>query len=92
MKPILIIVVQVILQDPSEMSLIQGNDVVQNLPPTTSDPSLRKPILPGCTHTGAFRLQACSFEEADHLRIELSIPIEKDVTIAARFWKASRSC
>ena len=67
------------------MSLIQCNDVVQNLPPATSDPSLRKPILPGCTHTGAFRLQTCCFEEADHLRIELSVLIEEDVTIAAGF-------
>jgi hypothetical protein len=30
------------------MSLIQGDDVVQNLSPATSDPSLRKAILPGC--------------------------------------------
>ena len=65
------------------MSLIQGDDVVQNLPPATSDPSLRKAILPGCTHAGGFPPQTGCFEEAYHLRIELSVPIEEDVTIAA---------
>ena len=69
------------------MSLIQGDDMVQNLPPATSDPSLRKAILPGCIHTCAFRLQTGCCEEAEHLRIELSVPIEEDVTIAARFWE-----
>ena len=65
------------------MSLLQGDDVVQNLPPATSDPSFRKAILPWRLHTGAFRLQTCGLEEAYHLRMELSVPIEDDVTIAA---------
>ena len=67
------------------MSLIQGDDVVQNLPPATSDPSLRKAILPGRLHAGAFRLQTGCFEEAHHLRIELSVPIQEDVPIATGF-------
>jgi hypothetical protein len=46
------------------MSLIQGDDVVQNLPPATSDPSLRDAILPGGLHAGVFRLQTVCFEEA----------------------------
>jgi hypothetical protein len=47
------------------MLLIQRSDTtVQNLPPATSDPSLRKAILPGRTHAGAFRLQTGCFEEA----------------------------
>src|SRR6516164_11322104 len=59
--------------------------MVQNLPAATSDPPLRKAILPGCPHTCAFRLQTGCFEEAHHLRIELLIPIEEDEMIAGGF-------
>src|SRR5215470_2444369 len=67
------------------MSLIEGDDVVQNLPPATPDPSLRDAILPRRLHTCALRLQTGCFKEAYHLRIELSVPIEEDITIAAGF-------
>ena len=40
------------------------DDVIQNLPLATSDPSFRKAILPGGAYAGAFRLQTCCFEEA----------------------------
>jgi len=72
------------------MPFLQGDDGIQNLPPATSDPSFRKAILPGSLHPGAFRLPTGCFQEAEHLRIELSIPIEEDVTTASG--KASRSC
>jgi hypothetical protein len=40
-------------------------------------------MLPGSRHPGAFRLPTGCFQEAEHLRLELSVPIEEDLTMAA---------
>jgi len=63
--------------------LLQRDELVQNRPPAISAPSLRKAMLPGSRHPGAFRLPTGCFQEAEHLRLELSVPIEQDVTMAA---------
>jgi len=50
----------------AEMFLMERDDVVALLPPTTADPSLRKPILPWRRHARPLGLQARCGPETGH--------------------------
>jgi hypothetical protein len=57
-NPILIVVINVTADEPSKMALIEGDDMVEKLPATASDPAFRNPVLLRCLNAGALRLQA----------------------------------
>jgi hypothetical protein len=45
-NPIVVVTVDIVAHQPAQMSFVQRDHVVQDLPATTSDPSLRDPVLP----------------------------------------------
>ena len=66
------------------MGFVQRDEVVEKLAPTTPDPPLGRPILPGRLNTGALRLQACRLQKRDHIPIELRIMVEDHIPILTR--------
>ena len=53
-NPVVVIVVDVITNEPPEMLFVQRDDMIENLAAAASDPAFRKPILPGGLNTCAF--------------------------------------
>ena len=78
MNPVVVVIVHVIANQTLQMSFVQCDNVVEDLPTAASDPAFRNPVLPGRLNARPLRLQARCFEERDHLRIELRIPAVKD--------------
>jgi len=79
-NPIVVVVVHVIANQPSQVSFVQCDDVVQDLTAAASDPSLRSPVLPGRPYTRALRLQTGCLQERDHIGIEFRIVVQEDIT------------
>src|SRR5260370_18015038 len=85
-------VVHVVAERPAEMWFVQRDDVVEDLSPATSDPSLRDSILPRCLYARPFALQSRCLQERDHLVVECRIAIEDHIPIRTPSGKPSRSC
>ncbi len=79
----LVVIVYVIADQPLQMSFVQCDHVVQDLPTATPDPAFRNPVLPGRLNARPLRLQARCLEERDHLCIELRVPVEDHLPIEA---------
>jgi hypothetical protein len=81
MYPVIVVVGDVIADQPPQMGFVQCNDVVQDLAAAASDPALRNPVLPRCPNTGALRLQAGCLQEGDHSRVEFGVVVKDNVSI-----------
>jgi hypothetical protein len=81
MSPVLLVIRDVFSQEPAKMAFIQRDDMVEDLPASTSDPAFRDSILPRSLYARSFRLQTRGLQERDHFSIELRIVIQNDVTI-----------
>jgi hypothetical protein len=79
--PVIVMVVHVIANQLSQMSFVQRDDVVEDLPPTTADPAFRDPVLPGRLHTRALRPEAGGLQESDHIGIEFRVVVQDDISI-----------
>ena len=77
-------IVYVLANQPTEMFLIQRDDMVQDLAPATSHPSFRQPILPGRPDACSFGLQTRRLQKGDHLIVEFRISIQDHVAIRRR--------
>jgi hypothetical protein len=80
-NPIVVVIVDIVAHQPPQMSFVQRDHVVQDLPATTSDPSLRDPVLPRRLNTRALRRKSCRFQEADYVGIESRIVVQDDIPI-----------
>src|SRR5664280_3860136 len=76
MSPVLVVVTNVVLQQPSQVSLIQNNHVIQEIATYTAHPALGNSVLPGTAECGANRLAAHRLHGRDHIGTELRVPIE----------------
>ena len=88
MNSVLLMVGHVFANESAQMPFIQHDDVVQKLSATASDPPLRESILPGRLDVRPFGRQTSTFQECDHLSIELRVVVEDDVSI----WSGFREC
>src|ERR1019366_2582434 len=57
-SPVLVVITNVVLQQPSQVSLIQNNHVIEQVAPYAANPALRNSILPGTAECGAHWLGA----------------------------------
>jgi hypothetical protein len=87
MCPVIVVVGDVIVNQPPQMDFVQGNDVVQDLAAAASDPALRNPVLPRCLNTGALRLKAGCLQEGDHIGIEFGVVVKDDISIGISLGK-----
>ena len=81
MNPVVVIVVHVIADEPSEMLFVQGDDMVENLSSAATYPSFRSPVLQRCLNTRALRSEARCLQEGDHVGIEFRVVVENGITI-----------
>src|SRR6185503_19791488 len=63
------------------MSLVQRDDMVENLAAAGSHPALRDPILPRGLNTRALRLQTGHVQKGDHIGIEFRVVVQDGITI-----------
>ena len=56
MDAVIVVEGDVLANQASQMWFVPGDDVVEDLAATTSDPALRNPVLPWRPHTGALHL------------------------------------
>ena len=69
------------------MTLVQSNNVIQQLTPAAFDPTLGRPILPGRLHARSLRCQTRRLQERRHAIVELRVSIQGHITIGAGFRK-----
>jgi hypothetical protein len=62
MSPVFVIIAEVFFQQSSQMSLVQNDDIVEQLPTHTPHPALGNAILPGTSKSGADRFRAVLFD------------------------------
>ena len=83
MNAVFLMIVHVITDQSAKMLLVQRDHMIQNLAAATSDPALRRSVLPWRLNTGALRLEAGCLQEADHIGIEFRIVVEDDISIGS---------
>src|ERR1035438_5862191 len=58
MSPVLVVITDVLIQQPSQMSAIQHDHMIQEISTYTANPALGNSVLPGTAECGANRLAA----------------------------------
>ncbi len=81
MNTILMVVIDVIPDEPAQMRFVEHDDVVQDLPSATSHPAFRDPILPRRLSTRSLRFQTRSLQKGDHVGIERRVPVQNHVAV-----------
>ena len=87
MNAVVVIVVHVIANEPSEMLFVQRDDMIENLSAAASHPAFRSPVLPRRLQTCALRLQASSLQKAVHIGVEFRVVVEDGITIRTSLGK-----
>lgn len=87
MNTVFVMVVHVVSDQPAQMLFIKRDDMVQDLPPATSDPAFGDTVLPGGLRARWLGLQTRCLQERHDVGVEFRIPIEDRVTIWAGFRK-----
>src|ERR1039458_6583557 len=76
MSPVLVVITDVLIQQPSQVPLIENDHVIEQVPPHTANPALGNSVLPRTAECGANRLAAHRLHGRDHIGTELGVPIE----------------
>jgi len=78
---VLVIVGQVFVCEPFQMSLIQWDYVIRHLPATTANPALRDSVLPWTPDACANGFYAACLQELDYITAEFGIPVQYNVPL-----------
>ena len=76
MSSIIVVITDVLIQQPSQMSAIQHDHMIPEVSTYTANPALRNSVLPRAAECGANRLAAHRLHSRDHCRTELRVPIK----------------
>ena len=87
MDAVVVVIVQVVMDQPAEMFFIQRDDMVEDLAAATSDPAFGDTVLPGCLRARSLGCQTRRIQERDNIRIELRVAIQNDVAVRASLGK-----
>ena len=79
MRPVFLVVTDVFLHQAFQMTLIQNNYMVEQIPTAIPDPALGNAVLPRTSETGPFRLDAQRLDGTDDVLIEVRCPIEDQI-------------
>ena len=79
MNPVVVVEVDVIANQTSQVWFVPCDDVVEDLAAAAPDPAFRRPVLPWRPHTGAPGLQTGCLQKGDHIGIELRIVVADDI-------------
>lgn len=84
MNSVSMIVGDIVPHQPPKMIFVECNDVIQEIPATTSNPALRRSVLPRRTITGSFGFQSRVLQESNDLAVELRVAIQDRISVFAR--------
>src|SRR5215475_12666000 len=87
MNSVLLVVTHIITHEPQQMSFVQRDDMVQDLPATTSHPAFCGSILPRRLNACPLRLQTRRLQKRDHVSIEFRIAVEDHIAVWTSFRK-----
>ena len=82
MNPVLMMIGDVLANEPAQMGFIQRNDVIEKFPTAASDPSFGSPILPGRLDSSSLYFEPGRLQEVRNASIELRVVIENNVAAA----------
>src|SRR5215469_1322507 len=92
MRSILMVVADILGQQPLQVPLVQDNHVIEQVSSTTPDPTLRNPVLPRTAKGSADRLASHLFRERHHVAAKLRVSVEHKNRCAGTYGHASRIC
>src|SRR6516225_4230603 len=84
---IVVVILEIISNQPAEMGFVEDDHVVQQFPPTTSHPTLRHAVLPGTAIGPSDQLTAKVFQHRRHLSVELAVAVEYQILGCTIFGK-----
>lgn len=87
MRAVVMIVVNIISEQPFQMALIHRDDVVQQISPTAFDPALRYTILPRTFEGGPHRTHPQRSNGVRDLKSVFRIPVEDQKPGSRLEWK-----
>jgi len=79
MDAILVVVADVLSNQPPQMGCAQHDHVIEQLSATASNPALRHPVLPGTAVGRSNQLAAEAFQHGRDFSAELAVTIENQV-------------
>src|ERR1019366_547933 len=87
MSPVLVVITDVLSQQPSQVPLIENDIVIEQVPPHTANPALRTSGLTRTAECDANRLAAHRLPGRDRIGTELRVPIkdQKSLRLFAAF-------
>ena len=78
-KAIVVVIIEVISNQPTQMGFVQGDHVVQEFPAAAPHPPFRHPVLPGTAISRSNQLTAEAFQHRRHLSVELAVVVEDQI-------------
>jgi len=75
-RPIFVVIVDVVFQQSSQVPLVQNDHVVERIPTHTSDPTLGDAVLPRTSKSRSDRFCAVLFDGRDDVSRELGIAVK----------------
>jgi len=79
MSSVIVIIKNVLVHQPFEMTLIHNDDMVKQIAAAVADPALGDAVLPRASETGPLGLDAEALRRVDHFLIELCSAIEDQI-------------
>ena len=76
MSPVFVVIADVLIQQPSQMSPIQHDHMIQEIPTYTANPVLRNSVLPRTSECSPNGLAAHCLHARDNIGTELRVPIK----------------
>ena len=75
-RAIIVVVRDILSEQATAMPFVEHDDMVEQVTPTTSDPALRDPVLPGASEGGADRNAAHSLNGGGDLWVKFRVAVE----------------
>ena len=76
MSPVFVIIAEVFFQQSSQLSLVQNDHMVEQLPTHTPNPTLGDAVLPGTSKSSSDRLHAILFDGPDDVSRKLRVAVK----------------
>ena len=76
MRPVVVIVTDVLVHQAFQMPFIENDDLIEQIPAAVADPSLSNTVLPWTSEAGPLGLDAEALHGIDHPRIETGTAIK----------------
>ena len=78
---VLMVITDVLIQQPSQVALVQHNHMIQEISTCTANPALRNYVLPWTAECGSQWLAAHSLHRRHDSGTELRVPVEEQETL-----------